>query len=305
MIHYISFFEYPWRNERNVADALRWHGQEVECYQVTEPRDRPGQNGAPPVKPGDVILTAVPQCVDVAELKRYKDAGAKLACWYFDWLWGLEDRDAEYTPRLKLMDAVFSTDGFDCAPYLERGVNCRHWLPQASMPEDRLYPPRFGTPRHDVVFMGHVWTPDRREMAHRLSARWNFANYGNYSKTGRRVWGREMTAICQSASIMIGTNYKNDIPGYWSDRIYVVMGAGGFYLGQHVPGIERQFDDGVHCAFFDGFDDMEKQVEWWLAHPAERKRCQKRGYELVRDKHTYTTRVGELVEGLQRLGLLR
>lgn len=305
MIHYISYFEFPWRNERNVAEALEWHGREVSCYQVTDPRDRPGRNGAPPVKAGDVVFTSVPQCLPVAELKRYKDDGAKLVCWYFDWLWGLQNRDAEYTPRLLLMDAVFGTDGLDDAEYVKRGVTCRYWLPQAAMPEDRLLPPPSGVPRHDVVFMGHLWLDDRKEMARRLNARWNFANYGNCSADNRRVWGREMVNICQNAKIMIGTNYRNDIPGYWSDRVYVMLMAGGFYLGQYVKGIERQFKDGVHAAFFDGFDDMEKKVAWWLAHDAEREACRKAGHRLVSEKHTYINRVEELLEAMKRLRIVK
>jgi hypothetical protein len=305
IIHYISFHEFPWRNERNVADALAWHGYEVQCYQVTDPRDRPGCNGAPPVKPGDVVLTSVPQSFPVAELKRYKDAGARLVCWYFDWLWGLQNRDAEYTPRLLLMDAVFGTDGFDDAEYVKRGITNRQWLPQAAMPEDRLRPVDAGTPRHDVVFMGHLWLPERKEMARRLNAKFNFANYGNCSSDGRRVWGREMVNICQNSAIMVGTNYRNDVPGYWSDRCYVVMGAGGFYLGQYVPGLDRTFKDGVHCGFFDGFDDMEVKVAWWLKHDAERRACQKRGHALIHEKHTYTHRVGELLDALRRLRIVK
>jgi hypothetical protein len=306
VIHYISAFNPTWHNECQVATALEWHGQSVECYEYSHANDRPGRNGAPAVKADDVVFTAVPQCIPVDELKRYKDAGAKLACWYWDWLWGLEQRDEAYTPRLQLMDSVLSTDGFDDAEYVKRGVTCRHWLAQAAMPEDRLL---IGNgPRHDVVFMGHIWTDDRREMRRRLSERFNFANYGNYSydaQVHHRIWGREMVSICQGAKIMLGTNYRNDIPGYWSDRIYVVMGAGGFYLGQYVPGLESQFKDGVHCAFYDGMDDMEEKVAWWLSHDAERERCRKAGHKLIHKCHTYIHRVGDLLEVWRRLELIR
>jgi hypothetical protein len=173
------------------------------------------------------------------------------------------------------------------------------------MPEDRLLPPPNGTPRHDVVFMGHLGAPGREEMARRLRSRWHFANYGDYSRDQRRIWGREMTAICQNTSIMIGTNWRNDVPGYWSDRIYVVSGAGGFYLGQYVPGLERCFKDGVHCGFFDGFDDMEVKVAWWLAHDKEREACRKRAFELVHSRHTYIHRVGELLDAMKRLRIVK
>lgn len=303
MIHYISAFANAWNNERNVADALAWHGHEVVRYLFSNPRDRPGHHGRPPLRPGDLVFTSVPHLLTLSELHWYRAAGAKLGCWYFDWLWGLAGRDAAYTPRLRLMDVVFSTDGLDDAEYVRRGVTCRHWLPQAAMPEDRLLEPTKGTPRHDVAFMGHVYSQDRSEMARRLSARWDFAVYGDSS--GHRVWGREMTSICQRSKIMIGTNYRNDIPGYWSDRCYVVMGAGGFYLGQRVPGLERYFEDGVHLGTFDGFDDMERQVAFWLTHDYDRECCRKRGHALVHEFHTYTHRVGELIDTMRQLGIVQ
>ncbi len=304
MIHFISHFDPIWHNERNVADALEWHGYRVQCYQVNDLRDRPGCNGAPNVKRGDVVFTSVPQSIPVAELQKYKDAGAKLSCWYFDWLWGLQNRDAEYTPALRLMDAVFSTDGFDDAEYRARGVMNRHWLPQGAMPEDRMLPPRMGTPAHDAVFIGHIaGYPDRAEMQRRLSARWNFAVYGDYSRDNRRVWGRELTSILQSAKIAVGTNYKNDVPGYWSDRIYVTLNNGGFYLGQFVPGIDRYFKAGVHCDFFDGLDDMEKKVAYWLKNDTKREKCRRAGYALARDRDTYIHRVDSLLEAWRRLGI--
>jgi len=303
-IHYVSYFERPWRNERNVAEALQWHGYPVECYQITDPCDRPGQNGAPAIEQGDIIFTSAPAQFGLDDMKRWHDQGAKLACWYFDWLWGLGNREELYVPRLKLMDMIFSTDGSDSAEYEKRGISCRHWLPQAAMPEDRLLTPRWGTPQHDVVFMGHIYTDERREIARRLAARWDFAHYGGGGEA-HRIWGYEMTSICQNAAIMIGTNYRNDVPGYWSDRRYVVMGAGGFYLGQHVPGTDAQFKDGVHCGFYDGMADMERKVKYWLEHSAERERCRRAGWRLVHERHTYTHRVGEMLAVLRRREMVK
>ena len=305
MIHYVSFFDFAWRNERNCADALEWHGYHVTRYQITDPKDRPGLGGKPAIKPGDVVFTAVPQNFDVAELQRFKDAGAKLVTWYWDWIFGLENRADLYLPRLRLMDVILSTDGFSDENYVRNGITCRHYLPQAAMPEDRLLPSAVGSPKHDVVFMGHLWTSDRRDMARRLNARFNFANYGGYSEGTRRVWGCEMTRICRGSSIMVGVNYKNDCPGYWSDRCYVVMGAGGFYLGQRVPGIERYFQDGVHCAFFDGMDDLMEKTAWWLAHDKEREACRKRGHELVHSRDTYIHRTNEMLATLRKMRVIR
>jgi len=300
MWHYISCFNPPWHNETNVYNALTLHGCDVHCYEVTNQHDRPGTRGRPAIKPGDIVFTATPHRILLSELRTYKNQGAKLVTWYWDWLWSLQNREAAYLPRLLLMDAVFSTDGSSSAEYIRRGVQCRQYLPQCAAPEPRLRLPPSGTKKHDVIFVGSLWTPDRKELARRLSLRWDFANVG----AGPRVWGRPLSNACQSSSICIGTNFRNDEPGYWSDRCYVVMGAGGFYLGQYVQELEQTFTGRVHCGFFDGLKDMEEQVEWWLAHPAEREACRLRGHALVQEQHTYTNRVTVLLAKLRSLGIL-
>ena len=81
-------------------------------------------------------------------------------------------------------------------------------------------------------------------------------------------------------------------------------GAGGFYLGQHVRGLNRSFQDGVHCGYFDGLPDMERKIAWWLAHPAEREACRQRGFALVQREHTYTNRAELLLYALRSRGFL-
>jgi len=301
MIHYISHFDPAWCNENNVADALRHHGYPPTCYHFPNPLDRPGRNGKPDIKPNDIVFTSIPSRFPLPELRSYKFQGAHLVCWNFDWIWKLGNRPVLYTPRLRMMDVIFSTDGTCGREYIRRGMHCRIYLPQGAAPMATLPTPTPGTPKHDVVFMGHLYSRDRQELARRLSARWDFANLG----AGERIWGRAMSDICQSTSIMIGTNYRNDIPGYWSDRPYVVMGAGGFYLGHHVRGFDNHFKHGVHYGRFEGMHDMEVQVAYWLCHPAEREACRLRGHALVQEQHTYTNRVGRLLAALRLRGFLK
>ena len=152
-IHYVSYFERPWRNERNVAEALQWHGYSVECYQITDPRDRPGQNGAPAIEQGDIIFTSAPAQFGLDDMKRWHDQGAVLVCWYFDWLWGLGNREELYLPRLKMMDVIFSTDGSDNAEYEKRGIKLTADVACATTQVKAL-----NEQMHDVADMvGELW----------------------------------------------------------------------------------------------------------------------------------------------------
>ena len=107
-IHYVSYFDPPWHTERYIADAMAWLGYKVECYEFVNDWDRPEN-----VKPGDIVMTSIPQQLGIAQLRAWKDAGAKLVCWYFDWIGadgnGYKGRELSYAPKLKLFDVVFST----------------------------------------------------------------------------------------------------------------------------------------------------------------------------------------------------
>ena len=109
-IHYISKFDPPWHTERYIADALAWLGYEIECYEFDYDWDRPRD-----IKPGDILLTALPQQFTIAQLRKWKAAGAFLVCWYFDWIGadgnGYKGRELSYMSKLQQFDAVFSTDG--------------------------------------------------------------------------------------------------------------------------------------------------------------------------------------------------
>lgn len=303
MIHYISKFVPIWHTERYIADALEWYGRECECYDVQNPHDRPGRNGAPEVKAGDLVLSSVPQMLSMNELKAYKDKGAKLAAWYFDWIWDYQDRHLAYLPRLRMMDAVFSTDGFDSARYVSEGVTCREWLPQAAPQDSRLVDVPAGAPAHDVLFLGRLYNHDRQEIVNRLRAESiNVGTYGVQSD-GRRIWGRERLGLIQSAKIVIGVNFRDDVPGYWSNRIYLTLASGGFFLCRKVAGIDKLFTPGKHFAQFTG--DPVKAVQRWLKRNTTRERIRRAGYEHCTTQHTYLNRVGELLARLKDKGLVR
>lgn len=297
MIHYVSKFNPLWHTERHIADALEWHGQPVQCYDVTVKGDRPH------VKPGDLVFTSTPTSIDLEQFMRWKDEGARLACWYFDWIWDYQKRHERYLPALRLMDAVFSTDGFDSSRYEAEGVKCREWLPQAAPQEERLIDVPAGVPTHDVLFLGHLYNHDRKELINRLrAARLNVGVYG-VQHNGRRIWGRERQGLIRSAKIVIGVNCRDDIPGYWSNRVYLTLASGGFFLCRKVEGLDRLFQPGKHYAQFTG--SPVKAVNRWLKRNKERERIRQAGHKYCMAQHTYIHRVGELIDRLRARKLLK
>ena len=59
---------------------------------------------------------------------------------------------------------------------------------------------------------------------------------------GKWLYRDNLSKFLQGVKVVIGDNYRNDIPGYWSTRNYIVPGAGGMLLTSYVPGLEHQFE---------------------------------------------------------------
>ena len=112
------------------------------------------------------------------------------------------------------------------------------------------------------------------------------------SRMVSQVFGRELSALIRRHRIIIGPRYPS-APGYWSDRIYVVLGHGGFFLAPEIEGMrEEGFVPGVHYGAIG--DDVGRDVRYWLARPEQRARIAREGQELVLSKFTYEHRVRTL-----------
>ncbi len=217
-----------------------------------------------------------------AEFRR-RFAG-KVAFWTFDWT-GHPDFAKWYDPLREKCDFAFHTDGSDVV--LRQGIEPSIHCPIAD-------PRQFETERLrcDVAFIGSLYTDRRKRLALELS-RYDFRHYGSPSF---EVWGRDFQLVCFASKIVVGDNFVNDVPGYWSDRVYLTLGCGGFFLASHVEGLEREFEDGEHLAVWRSFDELHEMIEKWLPMEAERKRVSQNGARLVRERDSYDARVSELLK---------
>jgi hypothetical protein len=83
------------------------------------------------------------------------------------------------------------------------------------------------------------------------------------------------------------------VPGFWGNRVYVVLGHGGFFLAPEVEGMrEEGLLPGVHYAPLG--DDPVADVRSWLARPEERERVARAGQEFVLERFTYPRAAREL-----------
>jgi spore maturation protein CgeB len=82
-----------------------------------------------------------------------------------------------------------------------------------------------------------------------------------------------------------------------SNRLWKVLGVGGFYLGEYAPGLEGFARDREHCAWFHSSEELLELVRHYLAHPEERQRIATRGRAHALAHHTYAHRMELLLAG--------
>lgn len=131
-----------------------------------------------------------------------------------------------------------------------------------------------------------VWGPGWQEWRDKLH--WN----------GKTVEGQEFAAVCSSAGITLGINPARAAGGisYTSDRTWMVMLAGGFYLAERTPGVAAMLRDGEHCAFYDDTVSCLEQCGHYLSVPGEREDIRIAGERFVRAHHTYDQRIHNILE---------
>jgi 2-polyprenyl-3-methyl-5-hydroxy-6-metoxy-1,4-benzoquinol methylase len=106
------------------------------------------------------------------------------------------------------------------------------------------------------------------------------------------TYGAALSPAILGYKIVLGPRYPT-VPGFWGNRVCVVLGHGGFFLAPEVEGMrEEGFLPGVHYAPLG--DDPTADVRAWLARPAERERIARAGQELVLRRFTYRRTVRQL-----------
>jgi len=116
---------------------------------------------------------------------------------------------------------------------------------------------------------------------------------------GRPVFGRELELVCSSSAIVLGINPARAAGAtyYTSDRVWMMMLGGGFYLGRHSPGLDRLLVGGEHCAWYTDVSDCVATARYYLANHTERTRIRLAGEAHVRAHHTFDQRIEYILTG--------
>ena len=77
-------------------------------------------------------------------------------------------------------------------------------------------------------------------------------------------------------------------------RVFDILGAGGFLITDWREDLKDCFTIGKDLEIYDGLDDLLEKTDYYLKHDEKRIAIARHGFDTVRKKHTYNTRLKEI-----------
>jgi len=225
--------------------------------------------------------------------------------------WLRRSRLSWWLPVAREMDIVFLRERGNLKRYALEGVR-GYYLDQAADAEESPSTNAPATLRCDVAFFGS-YLPSRGRMLRRLAAGRRLRVYS----ACRRKWimhgvpasgaayGSRLAEAVAAAGVVYGESARSDIDGYWSDRVYRILGHRGFFLTKYVPGLETIFTNHRHLVWGHDDDELVDLCSPYLADPVRRCKIAEAGFQHVRAHHTYDHRAREIIGVLERLRGMR
>lgn len=283
-IFYLGKFEEEHNTENYIAHALQKAGVEVKCQNSrTTLSLEVTWTLIQKFKPQIVLFSKSP-CHFAKELIQVcRINGIKTVCWQFDLFIGYR---ARRLPQF-WSDYLFTTDGGHDAEFKELG--CNHYTLRQGIhkPESRLFIKPY---KYDLAFVGSD-IKSRSALLKFLRQQYNFVHHTN-------TRGLRLNEALAEVKIVVGDSYPSD--GYWSNRIYEILGRGGFLLHPSTVGLDSEFVDGKHYVSYerDNFENLATAIDLFLREDSQREAIRQQGHLLVKENYTYQHRVEELLAAI-------
>lgn len=141
----------------------------------------------------------------------------------------------------------------------------------------------------DVAFVGNIYGR-REEFIISLKQR-----YGGSFKVFNNAFGQDLADLCASAKIIVAPDYPTN-EFYWSSRIYLTLGLGGFLIHQDCYGLKPELIEGTHFVGYKGMKELIATIDYFLERDEERKIISKQGQKKVLEVCTFEDRLETMLE---------
>jgi spore maturation protein CgeB len=291
--------------ESSLARTASRLGHEARVLDVAGWSRRLGRLAAPVLRwqadrfaPDVVIFLRHGGRLDAATLAALA-RGRRAFTWYMDFH---DQADAKVVRAARVSERLFVTCPTMREVYARAGIGDVQWLPMALDPGIDF--PEPSAPEEydcDVGFIGSGQFPERNALLARVAAvaRLQIRGAGwergaGLPVAGGTVRGQAFRHAVRGARISLGafaTRRQATVPACISNRVWKVLGCGGFFLGPASPAAGVLYEAGRHVALYRDEDDAVEQVRHWLARPDERAAIAAAGRAHALTRHTYERRL--------------
>lgn len=295
-------------DEGAIAYALRQLGHEVTCvHEMRRHRER-GTDLVQLSRHHDLCLFLKWGTIsEIASLK------CPRAYWHFDLI------DGSYDPTLAARSAHRIQWCRDVAPHVIAGFHTDgDWVLYDHRSDSDQWEAKtvhlmqgaderyvgFGTPTQRVppiLFFGMVNHGQQRashvaELKERYGDQFGVLGDGGPRK---RVHGWELANLCASTKIIIAPDGPVT-DRYFSNRIFLVSGFGGFLLHPKSHEAYTHYLPGDHLQYYVSRDHLCKLIDYYLDNPNKRETLRHAAFQQTLEANLYRHRVAQLIEECQR-----
>lgn len=225
---------------------------------------------------------------------RHALPNAKIVIWYGD----LRNNDTgQIVANMSEIDAMFISNDAQSEYYkaIWKVPNC-HFLPLGAVLYSPVYKKQFDL---DFIFLGATVT-NKKGFPHRAESVLTLKRHGlkiidapaQIKPELRAKILRDMPDLYRSAKVSLDWSHFTDIPGYTSNRFWIITASGGFALTKRWPGCTTFYPEGTR-AYFDTIEEALELKEYYLSHPEEREKIRQAGYAHA-IHHTYSKRFAKM-----------
>lgn len=213
-----------------------------------------------------------------------------------------------YTAKqLKNADIVFTGSKKKNDEYKKIGINS-FYVPQFTRLDKFYYSPKDEL-KTKLLFFGNQWNKElglRKSIQYALNSGIELDVYGsgwhelldNNEKIkirGEQISGDELKHYYSSAEIVLNDTHQFMIDnGFISNRVFDVTASQGFLISDYNPAIAEIYGDAI--PMYKNEQEFRELIEYYLAHPEERKEKTMRAYEITKNNFSAQKVVSRMIK---------
>ncbi len=224
--------------------------------------------------------------------------------WYFD----AHDNPPKAVLELaSAVETLFLTNKGQMEAYQNAGAKTTCFLPQACDSEYHRPMRHESEEPYEVSFVGNALSsPYRYALLSELSEQfdvhlWGQRNtepVGNCTVHPFHVANQDLARVVNQSKVVLGCHAfesLNTLHSYASNRVWLTLACGGFFLGHDTPGMRTVIPAGKYCEYYDSIEDLISKIKYYTARPELRHRIRSAASAWVHSSHTFDHRLRNIL----------